>query len=130
MLPILTKDEIVIGKVTLVTESLVCVKVVATIKELLPYSQQSVLLKEDMRRFETQQLFPFDLFAPGDIVRAKTKCISEMGQVQLTTVGDDFGVVASSDYAGNRLIPVSWTTMKGSDGTIYTKKVAKIKLSA
>lgn len=53
----------------------------------------------------------FDVFRPGDVVRAAVLSLGDARSYFLTTAANELGVVHATSLAGNVMVPASWETM-------------------
>jgi exosome complex component CSL4 len=84
------------------------------------------LRKEDVRPTEKDKVEMYKCFRPGDVILARVLSLGEASSGYIvTTAENEFGVVmAHSEAAGAKMIPVSWTEMQCPKS--YNKEFRKI----
>lgn len=87
---------------------------------------RGVVRKEDVRATEKDRVEMYKSFRPGDVILARVLSLGEANSgYLLTTAENELGVViARSETAGVKMVPVSWVEMQCPK--TYNKEFRKI----
>mmetsp|Transcript_17962 Transcript_17962/g.29133 ORF Transcript_17962/g.29133 Transcript_17962/m.29133 type:complete len:194 (+) Transcript_17962:2244-2825(+) len=89
---------------------------------------KGIIRKENVRGFEIDRVEMHKSFRPRDIVRAMVASLGTARSYELSTAGNNLGVVSAFSEANAPMIPVSYNEMKCSlTGVIENRKVAKLE---
>ncbi|KDR22735.1 3'-5' exoribonuclease CSL4-like protein, partial [Zootermopsis nevadensis] len=119
--------DIVTAKVTIVTQRF-CKCVIKCIGDtVLTRPYRAVVLKEDVRATEKNNVEMIKSFRPGDIILARVLPVTEVHTYHLSTAENELGVVMAYSDSGSAMVPVSWMEMQCPKTFIKEpRKVAKV----
>ena len=110
--PAIEVGDVVLGRVTRVTNSQVTVELLAVNDQRLGSRFLGCIKREDVRLLEEESLVLHECFRLGDVVRAVVLSLGDARQYFLSTAEAQYGVRFALSREGNLLTPLSWKEME------------------
>ena len=119
-------SAIVYGRVLRVSPKQASISIIATESHPLLDPCIGILRSTDVRQTMKDAVIMYDMFRPGDIVKAQVVSLGDQKSYYVSTARNDLGVVLGRGRHGGDLVPVDWEHMRNVEtGEVEKRKVAK-----